>query len=115
MCVGGYGFPYNETIGLPNGAGVVALPAYVMRRGPILYRVYCVVSLFIRFSIDRIIMPSIYPNASTVIIRLPMIAVFNDDSLVALFNYTWIGNGNVGINLNNGYAIINVTTPCQAT
>ncbi len=58
-------------------------------------------------------MPNPYLG-STVVIRLPMIAIFNGDSLVGLFNYTWVGYGSVSVNAGGpGYAVINVTTPCS--
>jgi len=113
LCINGYGFPYSEVVGLPNGAGVVALPMYIMRNQPIPYRINCLIALFMKFSTNYFVVPGLGLNNDTVVIRLPMIAVLNDDSLVALFNYTWSGVGNTIIGVNSGYAVINVTTPCN--
>ena len=112
LCIEGFGFPYNETVGLPNGVGVIALPMHVFRVGLLMYRVDCVVALFLRFSTNVLITPSPYLSGP-VVIRLPMIAVFNGDSLVGLFNYTWVGEGSVKISTGPGYAVINVDTPCN--
>ena len=58
LCIEGLGFPYNETVGLPNGVGVIALPMHVFRVGLLMYRVDCVVALFLRFSTNALITPS---------------------------------------------------------
>lgn len=114
LCINGYGFTYSEVVGLPNGVGLIALPIYTLRIQPILYKVNCVVVLFMRFDVNYLIAISPGFNNRTVFIRLPLIAVFNGDSLVALFNYEWNGIGNAGgVNVNDGYAVINVTTPCS--
>ena len=107
------GFGYSETIGLPSGVGLVPLPVYENPRFVARYVVDYVVVLFMRFPVKAYLVPSPRFPTSLTIIRLPLIAVFNGSSLVALFNYTWDGAGWVDTYFGSGYAVINVTTPCS--
>ncbi len=113
LCISGFGFPYNETVGLPSGKDIVMLPIFVRSKAPVsMYVINCVVALFVRFNANYYVVPATMPQGNPYIIRLPMIGVFNGSSLVALFNYTWNGPGKATVVMGNGYAIINITAPC---
>ncbi len=107
------GLGYSETVGLPGGLGLVPLPIYEEPRFVGQYVVDYVVALFMRFPVNAYLTPSPEPPTRPVMIKLPLIAVFNGDSLVALFNYTWMGDGFVNTTVGGGYAVIEVTTPCN--
>ncbi|MGC9153080.1 MAG: hypothetical protein ACP5GY_05025 [Vulcanisaeta sp.] len=114
LCISGFGFPYNETVGLPSGKDIIMLPIFVGSKAPVsMYVINCVVALFVRFNANYYVVPATMPQVNPYIIRLPMIGVFNGSSLVALFNYTWNGPGKTTVAIGNGYAIINITAPCS--
>ncbi|GGI82090.1 hypothetical protein [Vulcanisaeta souniana] len=114
LCINGFGYQYNETLGLPSGSGLVVLPIRFSKYYVSRYVINCVVALFMRFSADHVITPVVDVNDSVpVLVQLPMISVFNGDSLAALYNYTWRGVGLIDLVSGDGYAIINVTTPCN--